>query len=903
VGYAEERLELIARLRATAPGGSLADALRLDARGLRFHVGTSLADLRVPVHVDPGVRGVVGAAVRDLFFLLALRHRAVLRQNEYDRLILLDGFDPRAARPSSFNAPSTVKSENVRKAFLEAPELHPALDAGVLASWLGSGRPGRVLAGTLNALLRRAQAEAPRREPPEPTAYLALLAVRSISHGALGVLKDFPVSGAVARTLQGAVAAGVVLALRLAIREAGLTGISFAPQCDAAAGALSWLGGLKPLWGSGLTCHGVAFAERPARLDQHVQKIAQGGTVEVVAGDVAADLVGNKESMRKAARQVALARLRADLLAMVRMSELGRVPPFTVEGFSLAQLYEAPGALERVLAAPPARKELQDKTKAVAKAATNEAARAAIESVGAAAKAWKEEDPSASVPHEQVITTWARTVTALAADAALDAAVSQAEAQLVHRQGTESEGGIETQHEGGKLYLLSLEDKPILKTRTRAQQMGHLFCDMKDFTRRTAFLKETVIADFLSREFYGPILTAAARHAHGAAHLADKGGIYLNNLLGDAVSFSGDIVALLQLAEEIRVALGSYARRLDSGASREAVAKATTAVEEQFKVRRQKLEAAVKAAENAQRRGTLDPVSGVEPATRLRSLAAELRRLGDQRQDDIALAKGEKLEAGIFVSYGAAPEVATFEDHIFGQIKVSIAEKINESARGTARNAGVRARMESILAVERARLKKPALVCPLHVSVSQPLSIPVPADVSLAVRRSLADGNPEAAETVLSGVVREFVGRLASEETAEDRGDIYNGGAAISEDALKAFIEAKGKEVEFLRREIRAADLAPPLQERFVFPSPVLRLVMAVSPDAQTLLHLFAFVGRALFRGLEKQGGLGVYEMVARENPLFTLLAQHHLPGWLAERQAGVGPDTGDLSGLLRSNA
>ena len=40
--------------------------------------------------------------------------------------------------------------------------------------------------------------------------------------------------------------------------------------------------------------------------------------------------------------------------------------------------------------------------------------------------------------------------------------------------------------------------------------MGHLFCDVKDFTRRTAFLKEAVVADFLSREFYTPILTAAA---------------------------------------------------------------------------------------------------------------------------------------------------------------------------------------------------------------------------------------------------------------------------------------------------------------------------------------------------------------------------------------------------------
>ncbi len=903
MGYAEERLELIARLRASAPGGSLSDAVRLDARGLRFHLGTSLADLRVPVHVDQSIHGALRAAVRDLFFLLALRHRAALRQSEYDRLILLDGFDPRAARTTSFNAPSSVKSENVRKAFLEAPELHPALDGGVVASWLGSGRPGRVLAGTLNALLRRARGEAPRREPPEPTPYLALLAVRSLSHGALSVLKEFPISGPAGRVLQGAVAAGLVLALRLATREAGALGASGGAQCEAAIGALPWLGGLKPLWGSGLSCYGAAFSERPARLDQHLQKIAQGGTVEVVAGDVAADLVASKESMRKAARQVALARLRSDLLSVVRMSELGRVPTFSVEGFSLAQLYQAPGALERVLSGPPSRKELYEKARAVAKAATNEPARAAIEAVGAAAKAWKEEDPAGSLPHEQVITTWARTVTALAADAALDAAVNQAEAQLVHRQGNESEGGIETQHENGKLYLVSAEEKPILKTRTRVPQMGHLFCDMKDFTRRTAFLKETVIADFLSREFYGPILTAAARHAQGAAHLADKGGIYLNNLLGDAVSFSGALVALLERAEEIRVALGSYARRLDSGGSREAVAKAIAAIEQQFHARRQQLDAAVKSAESAQRRGTLDPLSGVEPGTRLRSLEAEMRRLTDQRQDDIALATGEKLDAGIFVSFGAAPEVAMFEDHVFGQIKVSIAEKINESARGTARNAGVRARMESILAAERRRLKRPGLVCPLHVSVSQPLSMPVAADVSLAVRRCLAVSDLEAAETVLSVVVREFVGRLASEEAVDDRGDIYNGGAAISEDALKAFIEARGNDVEFLKREIQVADLSPALQEKFVFPNPSLRLVMAVAPAAQTLQHLFVFVGRALFRGLEKQGGLGVYEMVARENPLFGMLAQHHLPQWLAERKPGTSMDTGDLSGLLRKNA
>ena len=60
MGYAEERLELTAALRKQVAGKSLVEALRLDGRDMRFHVGTSLADLRVPVHVD----GSLGDALR-----------------------------------------------------------------------------------------------------------------------------------------------------------------------------------------------------------------------------------------------------------------------------------------------------------------------------------------------------------------------------------------------------------------------------------------------------------------------------------------------------------------------------------------------------------------------------------------------------------------------------------------------------------------------------------------------------------------------------------------------------------------------------------------------------------------------------------------------------------------------
>ena len=891
VGYAEERLDLIARLRKALPGKSLVDSLRLDGGAMRFHVGTSLADLRVPVHVDDSLAAAVRDAVRDLFFLLCLRHRAAIREHEYDRLLLLDGFDPKIARMPSFLAPASVTRDGVRKAFLEAPELHPALDSGLLASWIAAGRPGRVLVGALNAVLKRAQEEGAAQEQKEPTPYLVLLAMRGLSQHALEMLKDLPVSGPSGRMINGAVAAGLLVAVRLAVREANLAG---SLQCEAAAHAITWIGELRSLWGSGLQCYGPPFAEQVPRIDQHVARIFDGGMPEAVAREAAGEIASSKDALRKAAKQVGLMRLRSEMLQLLRMVEAGRAPTLHLEGLTLAQLYQNPGALERVVTQPATRKELAAKAKATAKSATNEPARVLLDSIATAGKEWKDEDPGAWLAPEAVMKAWASAVTAVAVDSAIDAAIDQAETQLVHRTGAESEGGLETQHEAGKLYLFSLEEKPILMGRTHSQQMGHLFCDMKDFTKRTAFLKETVVADFLSREFYGPILTAAAEQARGAAHLADKGGIYLNNLLGDAVSFSGDIVGLLQLAEDIRHALGSYQRRLESEAGSEEMAKTIAAIEEKFRDRQQNIAAALKSAQEALRRGTLDPISGEEPGTRLQALQVEQQRLDEERENETSRATGEKLEAGIFISYGAAPEVATFEDHIFGQIKVSIAEKINESARGTARNGGVRARVDAMLAAERARLGRADLLCPLAVAVSQPLSMPIPADVELAVRHSVAMGDLDGAETVLTSEVRYFIARLAADPGRDDRGEIYNGGAAVSEEALKAYFEARSGELIFLRRDIEVAELHPGIRGRFVFPMPHLKLVMAVAPAAHSLQELFVFVGRALFKGFEKQGGLGVFEMIARENPFFQLMEQHHVPEWLQEHEQGLAPETGE---------
>src|SRR5581483_9661541 len=109
--------DLAGRIQRLAKGRGLADALRLDGSSLRFHLGTSLADLRVPVIIAPSLAAAFQAAVRDLFFLLAVRHRALLNDEDYDHLLLQDDFDSKVLRPVSWLPPPQVTREGVRRAF------------------------------------------------------------------------------------------------------------------------------------------------------------------------------------------------------------------------------------------------------------------------------------------------------------------------------------------------------------------------------------------------------------------------------------------------------------------------------------------------------------------------------------------------------------------------------------------------------------------------------------------------------------------------------------------------------------------------------------------------------------------------------------------------------------------
>ena len=134
--------------------------------------------------------------------------------------------------------------------------------------------------------------------------------------------------------------------------------------------------------------------------------------------------------------------------------------------------------------------------------------------------------------------------------------------RLSKRTGTEIDRPTFELYEAGRLYRFGTSVKPFLNRFTQAEQVGHYFIDIKDFTRQTSMLKEDVMADFIRREFYEPILAIASEHYHGLPQLADRGGIYLNNLLGDAVSLSGDIVSLVKTSRKDSCTLGSLCTKL-----------------------------------------------------------------------------------------------------------------------------------------------------------------------------------------------------------------------------------------------------------------------------------------------------------------------------------------------------
>jgi hypothetical protein len=851
---ARRRLEIHAAARARP-----AEFLRLDPASLRFRLGTSLADFAIPVQVAADAAAIVTGAAAEVALLLATRHRRLVPADELDRLYLREDYAS-LPRAEDVLGPSGGGAD-LRAAAQLGTAAHPALAGGITCAWMGPGGKGRSLTALWIEVVRRALAEMAATRDGEPTPLVAVAAL----HGALLAAGE-----AVRQALPGPPAdRHLRAAAGTALWVAARTGLSRAwrdagrppqdplwPRLEAALSPVALLGGRAQVMAGGSTLYGLELSAGIPRADEMLARLAQGMDSEAVTADLDHALAADDDGSRRAEVQVALARLREALAGAVAAAEAAG---HGGAGAELRPLLAAPGGLAAALGDEAGRKALGRHIAEAEQALPSGEARGQLERAGRALKALKPKEPAAAfgLKRAEARREYAAVAAALLCDAALERLALPLRRALLERTGAEAEGGADAEWEAGRLYRISARSAPILRA-ARAVPLGHLFADLKDFTRRTALLGQAAMAELLRREFYLPILTAAKEHFGGMQHLADRGGVSVNNLLGDAISLSGDIEALVALAAEIRRLTAAYGRRLEREVSREATARQMAAIEEGF---RAGLSGAAREAAEARaalgRAAPGTPAHGEATARAARAAAAEARLVAE-RDRAVARARGEGLEAGVFISHGPAPLVITIEDEVFGHNRVAIADKINESARGTARAAAARAAADAGLAAERAARQNPRLEHAWSVFVGQPLTLSVPPEAEAVALEAARAGDLAAAMRAVAVPVREALAQAARGAAAE-RGDIYNGGAALSGEALEAFLAAVGR-----ARAVRRVEVAPPaipeeLRRRWFFGTGPETLVACFHPDGR-LAELFRYVGKAAFKGL---GDVPVWELCA----------------------------------------
>lgn len=778
----------LALLRASRVHGR--ELLRLDPEGLPFHAGGSPADLRIPVHVSEEVTAVVRDAAAEVAMLVAVHHRRFLPPAAVDRILAREEY---GSLPVTVDALGPVHGGgDLRAAARLALAAHPALHGGLVTTWLGPQGKGRAL----SALWTGATANAIAGGAPgggREVAVVVSLALFDALARAAGELAPYLPAPPHDRWVRAAAVTALWVAaqsgLQRAARDASLAAADpLRMRLEALLDPGTLLGARTLPPGAGSTLYGVDLGAGVPRVADHVAGLAAGGDPEALVAELAADLAAAPEWSARAELAVATQRLRELLGAAVIFAEGAGRRGGAADARALLAL---PAPFTAMVHDEYGRRQLATRCQQSLGSSVSGESAAALDLALRGLRAWDPRSPAAALGISRVEArqAYATAAAALIADGVLEAVAAPARRSVVVYDGSAEEAAAGW--EEGRLYRVSARPGPVLApSRSRQRGVAHLFVDVKDFTRRTGLLGPAAMGEFLRREFYLPILAAARERVAAVEAPGGPGGVAVNNLLGDALSLSGDVEALVEIAAEIR--------RLLAG--------------------------------------------------------CEARLAGEVPGDGV----GAALEAGVFVSFGPAPLGISVDDPHFGPRRVAIAEKINESARGTARAPAARARADHQLEVARRARGRPGLRHAWSVFIGPPLALPLPAAVEEEALRAVRAGDVEAALRAVAGPVRQAL-EAAAEADAAGTGDVYNAGAALSEEAMDAFLSAVAGARTVRRVELHPGDVPPALADRYWYGSGTERLVVAFHRDGRAA-EMFRWVGRARFKGL---GDVPVWELAS----------------------------------------
>ncbi|HYQ81507.1 MAG TPA: hypothetical protein VEP68_08400, partial [Anaeromyxobacteraceae bacterium] len=337
---ARRRVEIHAAARARP-----AEFLRLDPDAFRFRLGTSLADLALPVQVAPDAAAIVNAAAAEVALMLASFHRRLFPGDELDHLYLREDY-ARLPAAEDLLGPSGGGAD-LRAAAQLGTAAHPALAGGITCAWMGPGGKGRSLTALWIEVTQRALDEMAAGRDREPTPLLAAGALHGALLAAGEAVREALPGPPLDRHLRPAAMTALWVAARTGLarawRDAGRRPEDpLWARLEAVLSPLALLGGRAQVAAGGSTLYGVELSAGLPRADEVQGRLAQGLDAEAATAELDRALATDDEASRRAEALVAQARLRESLSAAVLAAEAAGQAAAVAD---LRSLLFAPGGL------------------------------------------------------------------------------------------------------------------------------------------------------------------------------------------------------------------------------------------------------------------------------------------------------------------------------------------------------------------------------------------------------------------------------------------------------------------------------------------------------------------------------------------------------------------------------
>ncbi len=865
---------------------------------LRFRLGESIKDLKIPCLFGGEDESVIENSILALLLLLKRRLEPGSEHDIKESLPSLLNIKTALVEKThriDYFLPDSIE-KNIACEILTTT---PLIDSGILKAWLGPDGYGKAYYALVRGILEKAVLEEVRMEGAEKTSVLAIMAMANATiKKKEDIIRNTKIKGLSYERLDQAVGLAMYFVFKTAVKDVS----SELKQIMA-----SSYGSAKPMifeeWftpRSFLSIHGNIILSdlNPYGL--------QGGIISLLkpvydsavqkTHDTASIALAMENEIKKDASLI------EELFSLSNINHLRQLigeylldydTPGIEVNQMLAELYQDNRLIQSLLADSKAALKLNQGLDAIKAQFQKDAARIEkineIEEFIVSITKTTFRDWLGMRKRDTHITDIIEAFIVYRFDEDVERFVGSMRVLMINRRGEFSGETLRMEYERGRLYRFSTDERPILKE-MEIEAEGHLFIDMKDFTKKTLRAKEITMADFMESNFYKPILRAASRYGSSSPGLIyDKKNIKLNNLLGDAVIFSGGVGNLVALARDIRLVMKRYKEQLERRVPHIAeeellhnIHKNFEAMKEEFGREHTEIEKAIAAGGK-----------GLE--ARMVELKEKEYRLEKTYKEDLEAAIGQEMEAGLFIAYGSKAEVIVMRDDFWGEVKVAIGEKINEAARGTARSSIIRAKMERLLEEERLRRRNPRLKYPLDVYIDKTYGFLMPPSMDEQLENIIAHKDSSEAKGLAQILAQECFNDfrriisgepLSSLRILSTASDIYNKGHALSEDALKAYIKESRGRGFFFKREAQITELNKEIQNTFFFPFKALELWFGVfMTEGIKQIDVFCKAGEIIFKGFESATPTIVYEIVNKDSEFSKLLLGHHFDKWHEEAQ------------------